>query len=80
MPSFQVNGVGDTGDSYEVLWMISRGSQDLLGADPLQTAAGTLATHTPQLKEDSSLQEIDRQWRMLFIDDVVKNGGLRKKP
>ena len=40
-----------------------------------QTAAGTLAKHLPRLKGDSSLLDIDRQWRSLLIDDVVKNGG-----
>eukprot|EP00795_Rhopilema_esculentum_P004631 gene4631-20906_t len=40
-----------------------------------QTAAGTLAKHLPRLKGDASLLDIDRQWRSLLIDDVVKNGG-----
>eukprot|EP00112_Aurelia_sp_Birch-Aquarium-sp1_P014236 Seg306.6 transcript_id=Seg306.6/GoldUCD/mRNA.D3Y31 product="Zinc finger protein 862" protein_id=Seg306.6/GoldUCD/D3Y31 len=42
------------------------------------SSAGVLATKLPRLRGNSSLQVIDRQWRSLVQDDVVKNGGWEK--
>ena len=50
------------------------GPSTILSSNASQAAAGILARQLPQLKGATSLQEIDRQWRSLMIDDIVKEG------
>ena len=42
------------------------------------SSAGIFAMNLPTLRASSSLQVIDRQWRSLVLDDVVKSGGWEK--
>ena len=51
------------------------GPSTILSSNASQSAAGILARLLPQLKAATSLQEIDRQWRSLLIDNVLKKGS-----
>jgi len=51
------------------------GPSTILSSNASQSAAGILARQLCGLKAATSLQEIDRQWRSLLIDNMLKKGS-----
>ena len=50
------------------------GPSTIPSSNASQAAAGIRARQLPRLKGATSLQEIDRQWRSIMIDDIVTEG------
>ena len=51
------------------------GPSTILSSKASQSAAGILARQLPRQKAAISFQDIDRQWRSLLIDNVLKTGS-----